>query len=230
MSGKQLTLLEQPATRLLDELGAGKASPGSGCAATLMALIACKMIVTVCSKSSEKQELANNFAIFEFIKEKVKIEIEPRFKVLFDLDAQGFEKVVELRITRDGESDPIHRARLARKANAQLETVSNLTIELIERSFDILGYSITIFDTGWPHVRGDSGVAISASIAAITSGIFILGLNLKTLKSRKFAQDNAAMCETYYARLRELQENAMTRIVALSKEAVEAIQLEMKGL
>lgn len=51
MDGPQLvsqtSLLTRPASQLLDDFGAGRASPGAGSATALMGLLAAKLLVTV---------------------------------------------------------------------------------------------------------------------------------------------------------------------------------------
>jgi len=66
----QLTLLARPTTELLDEFGAGNASPGSGSAAALMGLLAAKLLITVCDKSLTKPECAEHVVGLTHIKNR----------------------------------------------------------------------------------------------------------------------------------------------------------------
>ena len=70
---KQLALLERPAGQLLNDFGAGKASPGSGSAAALMGLLAVKLLVTVCDKSATKPECKKKERVLTYIKEHVQL-------------------------------------------------------------------------------------------------------------------------------------------------------------
>ncbi|KVN34055.1 hypothetical protein WJ63_04190 [Burkholderia pyrrocinia] len=64
-------LLTLPASQLLNDFGAGKASPGSGSAAALMGLLAAKLIRTVCSKSLEKDECRPVERLLRHIREQM---------------------------------------------------------------------------------------------------------------------------------------------------------------
>jgi methenyltetrahydrofolate cyclohydrolase len=44
-------ILSRPTSTLLNDFGAGRAAPGSGSASALMALLAIKLLVTVCKKT-----------------------------------------------------------------------------------------------------------------------------------------------------------------------------------
>jgi methenyltetrahydrofolate cyclohydrolase len=224
MKTTQLQLLNKPTSDLLDDFGAGRASPGSGCAAALMGLLACRMIRTVCLKSREKEDLRANWSKFDLIMSEVETKIEPELRQLFEQDARDFEAVVSLRKNRDAEADPIQKGLLSRQANEKLEEATKCTIKIIEKCFALIDFGITIFESGWQHVRGDSGVAISASIAAVTSGIFIVSLNLKTLKSRKFAHERVALSDELFGRLQNKQQTAFRCVITLNAESVGAIQ------
>ena len=56
----------------------------------------------------------------------------------------------------------------------------------------LIDHAIIIFDQGSKKVRGDSGAAISAAIAAVTTGIFVANLNLRSFRSGQWARDTQA--------------------------------------
>ena len=221
------TLLARPATELLSNFGAGKASPGSGSAAALMGLLSCKLIITVCVKSLEKSDLRKSHETFRYIQSQVTDVIEPKLKDLFEKDAKEFEEVVRLRMARDKSVDVLEKSSLSRQANDLLETATNNSFEIIDQCFKLVDHGIVVFSNGWHAVRGDSGAAISAAVAGVTSGIFISNLNLKALKDRKFALDNIHRCEDLYNQLSQKQSRAFECVTSLNSEAIDAIQLEL---
>jgi methenyltetrahydrofolate cyclohydrolase len=223
-------LLNTPTNDLLDAFGAGQAAPGSGSAAALMGLLAAKLIMTVCTKSLEKPECAKDERTFRYIADQVSTELEPRLKILFEQDARNFDQVVALRRLRDLAADRQERGRLSRRANDSLESATNCAIEIADLCMKLIDHGIIAFDNGWHAIRGDSGAAISAAMAGVMSGIFIINLNLKSLKDRKSAEQILQKCGSLYEGLQAKQISAFSCVTSLNKEAIEAIQLELGGL
>lgn len=221
-------LLNRPTSQLLNDFGAGHASPGSGSAAALLSLLAAKMINTVCEISCNKPECKVHEREFSFIKKSIKDEIEPRLKELFQLDAIDFEKVVELRVKRDRAENPNEKAKYSRESQELLETATNYTFEVGEISIRLMSFGLVMFENGWHAIRGDSGVSISAAMSGVMSSIFIANLNLKTLKKRKYARENMARCQNLQESLNRLQTQAFSCVTAISSESIQAIQLELE--
>ncbi|MEQ1526295.1 MAG: cyclodeaminase/cyclohydrolase family protein [Gallionella sp.] len=219
-------LLAKPTTELLSEFGAGKASLGSGSAAALMGLLSCRLIITVCTKSLEKQELKKEHNNFVYVMNQASGVIYPKLTELFEKDARDFDEVVRLRILRDKATNTNTKSQFSRQANDLLETATNNSFEIIEQCFKLVDHGIVVFSSGWHAVRGDSGAAISAGIAGVTSGIFIANLNLKMLKDRKFAAEKIARCDELYKELTYKQMRAFECVTSLNSEAISAIQLE----
>jgi formiminotetrahydrofolate cyclodeaminase len=221
-------LLNRPANQLLNDFGAGRASPGSGSAAALLSLLSAKMINTVCEISENKPECDVYKNEFEFIKKTINEEIEPRLKELFQRDAMDFEKVIALRIKRDQAENSTEKSRYSRESQDLLETATNYTFEIGEISIRLMGYGVAMFEHGWHAIRGDSGVSISAAMSGVMSAIFIANLNLKTLKNRKYAKENMNRCQNLQDNLNKLQTQAFSCVIAISSESVRAIQLELE--
>lgn len=225
---KQISLLDRPAGQLLNDFGAGKASPGSGSAAALMGLLAAKLLVTVCDKSISKPECKGSERVLIYIKEQVQ-EIEPRLIELFEKDAKEFDEVVALRIARDKAESAQDRSKLSRQSQDLLETATDNAFSIIEQCMKLIDHGVVVFESGWHAVRGDSGAALSASIAGVLSGIFIANLNIKTLKGRKYAADNLKRCSDLYKQLEIKQGKAFSCVTSLNAEAIASIQLELDG-
>jgi formiminotetrahydrofolate cyclodeaminase len=220
-------ILERPATQLLNDFGAGKASPGSGSATALLSILSAKMIITVCEISSSKPECEKSHKDFGFISSQIKEKIEPRLRELFELDAKDFEKVVDLRVKRDKSKDSAERAKFSRESLDLLETATDYTFEVADLSFLLMEYGITLFEHGWHAIRGDSGVSISAAMSGIMSSIFIINLNLKTLKRRNYSNDNLKRVQSIQKKLEEIQIRAFSCVTSISSESLDSIQLEL---
>lgn len=225
---KQISLLDRPTGQLLNDFGAGKASPGSGSAAALMGLLAVKLLVTVCDKSASKPECKSNEKVLAYIREQVQA-IEPRLIELFEKDAKDFEEVVALRIARDQAESAQDKSKRSRQSQELLETATDNAFHIIEQCMKLIDHGVVVFESGWPSVRGDSGAALSAAIAGVLSGIFIANLNIKTLKGRKYAADNLHRCDALYKELAAKQAKAFSCVTSLNAEAIASIQLELDG-
>lgn len=221
-------LLSRPTNQLLNDFGAGRASPGSGSAAALLSLLSAKMINTVCEISLKKPECEASKKEFEFIVRTIKEEIEPRLKDLFESDAKDFEKVVALRVKRDQAEHSSEKAKYTKEALDLLETATNYTFEVGEISIRLMGFGVVMFEKGWHAIRGDSGVSISAAMSGVMSSIFIANLNLKTLKKRKYAKENVARCQNLQDTLSRLQTQAFSCVTTISSESISSIQLELE--
>ena len=221
-------ILARPANQLLNDFGAGKASPGSGSAAALLGLLASKMIITVCDISLRKNECSKSHREFEFITNKVREEVEPKLKELFEKDAKDFEKVVSLRVLRDKSTDTNEKSKFSRESLDLLQVATSYTFEVAETSITLMEYGVTMFEHGWHAIRGDSGVAISAAMSGVMSSIFIINLNLKTLKRRKYASENVIRVQALRAKLEELQTKAFSCVTHISAESLESIQFELE--
>lgn len=225
---RQVALLDRSTGQLLNDFGAGKASPGSGSAAALMGLLAAKLLITVCDKSATKPECKKNENVLIYIKEQV-LAIEPRLIELFEKDAREFDEVVALRIARDIAESAQEKSKLSRQSQDLLETATENAFHIIELCMKLIDHGVVVFESGWHAVRGDSGAALSAAIAGVMSAIFIANLNIKTLKGRKYAEDNLGRCDELYKELSAKQTKAFSCVTSLNAEAIASIQIELDG-
>jgi formiminotetrahydrofolate cyclodeaminase len=218
-------LLAQPANKLLDAFGAGQASPGSGSAAALMGLLAVRLIRTVCLKSLQKNPERNTEVTLRHLLDELGA-IEPSLRALFEKDAREFDEIVRLRIARDAATDPDVKSTASRRANDLLEVATDNTFQIIDLCLPLIDHGVTVFEHGWQSVRGDSGAAISAAIAAVTSGLFIANLNIKRLKERNYARDNIDRCAAVLALLQQKQQTALGCVTSLNAEALDSLAIE----
>lgn len=241
------SLLDKSVSGLLDDFGAGNSAPGSGSAAALMGILAGKLIITVCSLSLKKAALerrgiddglikSNNLKFIQFenqyqyIIDDIRNNIEPELKFLFEEDSKEFEQVVELRRQRI-EAGNVDNKKLQSKYNKEsldkLQHVTDFVFRISDQCFKLIEHGNFIFDNAYTAVRGDSGAAISAAIASITSSIFIINLNLVSLSRRKWAKEKKKSCDDMYEKLQKKQYDAFTRVGALSTEVVETMQFNI---
>jgi formiminotetrahydrofolate cyclodeaminase len=220
-------LLELPTNQLLEDFGAGNASPGSGSAAALMGLLACKLIVTVCRKSLEKQACQKHWTAFEYIQDQILTLHEPMLRTLFEKDAREFDKVVALRRERDKAEAAHDKSIHSRASNDLLEEATENAFKIADICMKLIDHGIVVFENGWQAVRGDSGAAISVAVSGVMSGIFIANLNIKSLKGRQYAATNVGKCGELYAELQKKQARAFGCVVSLNAEALAAVQLDL---
>ena len=211
----------------MNRFGAGRASPGSGSASALLALLAAKMELTVCEISSGKEECSENRTDFEFIRNEIFDKIEPNLKQLFEDDARDFERVVELRKARNRARTPNAKSAKQREALDLLEVANGYAIGIAEDGLRLMEFGILLFETGWHAIKGDSGVAISSSMASVMSCIFVINLNIETLKRRKYALEAKVQLDSIESRLTRLQARAFSCITQSGTDAVEALELEL---
>lgn len=83
----------------------------------------------------------------------------------------------------------------------------------------LIDHSIFIFDQAFASARGDSGAAIASAIAAVTSGVFVANLNLKSFGASKWKTEIENTCESLLSELEKKQSSAFSKIVTLSEEA-----------
>lgn len=215
-----LNYLSKPTTELLDDLGAGNAAPGSGSAAALLGLISANMIITVCKKSLTKPECKESFSQLRLIQEQVLDDIAPQLKVLFEKDAEQFDKVIKLRIEAKNSEN---KKNITRKSNDVLQIANDYVFDISNLSLRLMQHGISIFKLGWHAVRGDSGVAISSALSSVMSSIFIINLNLKKLNNRIYAQEHIGKIQKLEQDLQKLQSEALACVTSLSNESLKSI-------
>lgn len=244
------SLLEKSVNGLLDDFGAGNSAPGSGSAAALMGILSGKLIITVCrisiKKTLQEKRAIDNGVIksnqlkyipfenqFQFIIDDIKNNIEPDLKHLFEEDSKEFEQVVELRkkrIQAEVDSNKELQSKYNKESLDKLQHVTEFVFRISDQCFKLIEHGNFIFDKAYTAVRGDSGAAISAAIAGVTSSIFIINLNLVSLSRRNWSKEKKKTCDEMYDKLQRMQLEAFTRVGALRSEVVETMQLDIEDL
>jgi formiminotetrahydrofolate cyclodeaminase len=224
----QPSLFDLPATELLAKFGAGTATPGSGCAAALMALLSTKLVTAVARMTEERgssQEAREQAAIVVRVLET---RIGPRLKELFDEDAFVFEQVIVARKQRDNSADPAEKRKFTAQASDNLHKATEILFEIVELSFQVKEYGSSIWEKGFRPAMGDAGAGISAAIAAITTCLLVANLNLRSTRSN-WAREARSRWEDISVRLLAAQEQLVV-LVKNSSEDTAGKLFEMGNL
>jgi formiminotetrahydrofolate cyclodeaminase len=84
--------LQLPTEKLLDEFGGGRHKPGSGSAAALLGLVACKMMQTVIIVTRRNSTYIANMPQLEFILSILVDQDEPFFRDAVQRDSEQFDR------------------------------------------------------------------------------------------------------------------------------------------
>ena len=80
--------LQMPTSQLMDEFGAGRHKPGSGSAAALLGLVACKMMQTVITVTRRNASYAANIPQLDFVGSALLNKNEPFFRDAVQRDSE----------------------------------------------------------------------------------------------------------------------------------------------
>jgi len=215
-------LLELPTNKLLDKLGAGNHIPGSGSAAALNGIIACKLLSTVIQltlspKRKGKYKHCKSKCIK--IKEELEKRICPRLEKLFQDDSNQFDKVINKRRQRDAEQNQLLKIDLQRQTQKEMITATSIPFEIANLSLNIAEYSIYIFDNGFKSARGDTSVALFNSIASIAGCLSIINLNVQSIRNHEMVKRIAKAKTKIEHSFDLVKELSIERLDILSGEA-----------
>lgn len=92
----------------------------------------------------------------------------------------------------------------------------------------LIDYGFTIFDKGFQSARGDSGVAISNLLSAISGSLFVTLLNIRTGRKsqwiEKLREDAEKIGQSYNTK----QKLALTKVLDLYKEGIDIKDYQLK--
>lgn len=182
-------LLDLTITEFLNDLGAGKHKPGSGSAAAFNGLIACQLLRTVAKITLKKKSYSDIHVKCTEIEYDIEQKIFPELTVLFQTDSDQFHKAIVKRKQRNAEQNQKVKNDLAQEALDELIISTELPIKIADLSKKLAEHSIFLLKHGYIAVRGDSGVALSSSLAAITGCIAIIELNLTSFPKNNWTKD-----------------------------------------
>ncbi|HTK19558.1 MAG TPA: cyclodeaminase/cyclohydrolase family protein [Mucilaginibacter sp.] len=225
---QQIEFLELPTKKLLEKFGEGKHIPGSGSAVALSGLLASELIKTVCKLTKRKPEYYNVHTELDYIQVQIETIYQPRFFELFNRDIAVFDEVSRLRQLRDLATDLNERRRLSRQATERLKEATEIPLEICRICLQLSPLAFSIFDTGFKSARGDSGVAISNLLSAMSGSLFIAFLNLKTGNSSKWVKDLREEAEKLASQYGKTHKEAIRRITMLYSEGLAEDSIQTK--
>lgn len=208
-----------PTGKLLDRFGSGGHKPGSGSAAALLGLVSCKLIQTVVTLSNGRKEYQGVKEQLTLANQSVTDEIEPILYKALQEDSIQFDLVIQARLLRDAELDPAKKRVLSEASLAQLRKATDIPIIISENCLRLAERAITIFDLGFQSARGDSGVAISAALAASSGAISIIYLNLTRFRGGEWAIQKRKKADELFQQTQKLQLEMVSRLSSLQTEA-----------
>lgn len=212
--------LELPTSQLLEAYGAGSHIPGSGSAAALSALIAIELMRTVCKLTLQKPRYRAVHKELELIATRLETDHKPRLRQLFSEDIRVFNDVSVNRIRRDGSLTPRDRERYSRLALRHQRKATTIPLDICRLALETLPLAIVVFDKGFKSARGDSGVAISNLLSAISGSLFIVFLNLRSFRRGKWLREIRGAAEELAREFGTNQRQAFTKVLELYEEGL----------
>lgn len=217
-------LLKLPTDKLLEKFGSGNHKPGSGSAAAYQGMLSAQLTRTVISLTNEEKR-RKNYAEWlpELLKFDAAIEthIYPELQRLFQADSDQFDTVIKTREARNNEPNTYKRQQLADKAVKELMTATEMPIEIANLCIGLAIASLYVFEHGFKSARGDSGVAFNSALSAVAGCLSIIDLNLLSFTSNDWTVAIRPQVEVLREKYYKLQEEGITKLDELRKEAEE---------
>jgi formiminotetrahydrofolate cyclodeaminase len=213
-------LIKLPTDQLLTKFGSGGHKPGSGSAAALLGLVACKLLQTVISLSAGREKYQGVEQQLTLANQDVLDGIEPVLRSAMQEDSEQFDLVIESRRLRDAETDSHKKRQLAEKALSELRMATDIPIRIAEACLLLADKAMVVFDLGFKAARGDSGVAISSALAGASGAISIIYLNLTSFKGSEWAVQMRVKADELNSRIQKLQIQLADRITRLQEEVL----------
>lgn len=221
--------LEMPTQALLDQFGAGQHKPGSGTAAALLGLVACKMMRTVITVTCRNPKYAANVVKLKFVESALAEKHEPFFTGAVQRDSVQFDRYHKARLARNACAEPAERRRLNDLARAELMPATQIPLDIAQHALDTARHGMVVYDLGARHTRGDSGVAISAAVSSCSGALFVVYLNLHEFREGRWALNIRADADRITEGYRALQSEQFNRVSRIQAEGerVATEQLEL---
>jgi formiminotetrahydrofolate cyclodeaminase len=213
-------LISLPTSQLLTKFGSGGHKPGSGSAAALLGLIGCKLIQTVVSLSSGREQYKGVEAQLTLANQDILDGIEPILMAAVQEDSEQFDKVIGSRRLRDLATEKVERRHLSELALAELRAATEIPLRIAEACLKVAEKGLVVFDLGFKAARGDSGVAISSALAGAAGSLSIIYLNLTSFKGGEWAIDVRQKADAISLRVQALQVQLLERVARLQAEAI----------
>ena len=217
-----------PTQTLLDEFGAGRHKPGSGSAAALLGLVACKMMQTVVTVTLRNPQYVANFAQIKFVGEALTSRHEPFFRDAVQRDSIQFDRYYQAMQARRAINDPIEKRRLNDRCREELMPETEIPLEIAQHALETAERGMVVYDIGARHARGDSGVAVSAALSSCSGALFIVYLNLLQFREGRWATTMRTNADSIAVRFQALQFEQFRRVSRIQAEGIESPHPELE--
>lgn len=224
----QPPLLDQRARKLLAKFGDGSHTPGSGCAAALMGLLSAQLILTVCKITLS--DMSNGPIDLRYMASEMERKFIPRLQDLFQRDADLFNLVIESRRSSKAAAQESDKRRWNDRSLALLREATDVVLDVADLSLELIDHGIVVFDQGVKKVRGDSGAAISAAIAGVSSSVFVTNLNLRKFRGGEWARRTQGRVNLLRDEVTARQAVAFERVASLQAIALTEERLPLLEL
>jgi formiminotetrahydrofolate cyclodeaminase len=219
--------LQLSAEKRLEEFGAGGHKPGSGSAAALLGLVACKIMKTVVTVTLRNGKYSGNFSQLEFVRSLLSERHEPFFYDAVQRDAVQFDICFRARQARNACTDSAEKRRLTDRAREQLIPATEIPLAIAEHALEVADRGLLVFDLGARYARGDSGVAVSSALSSCSGALFVVFLNLLEFREGQWARTTRASADAIAERYRSLQLEQFRRVSRIQAEGLPDSQLEL---
>jgi formiminotetrahydrofolate cyclodeaminase len=220
--------LQLPTHALLDEFGAGRHKPGSGSAAALHGLVACKMMQTVITVTRRNASYAQNISQLNFVGQALLTRNESFFRDAVQKDSEQFDRYHKAVMLKRAATDATERRYLADNARNELIPATEIPLDIARHGLETAERGMVVYDLGVRHARGDSGVAVSAALSSCSGALFIVYLNLLQFREGVWARTTRATADSIAERFQALQFEQFRRVVRIQAEGVEVPQPELQ--
>jgi formiminotetrahydrofolate cyclodeaminase/Zn-dependent peptidase ImmA (M78 family) len=210
-------LIDLPTSQLLNKFGAGNHKPGSGSAAALQGMLSARLLQTVISLTKDPkraQRYARQLPQLHKIESALEGRIIPSLERLFQEDSDQFDRAIQLRQHRENEIDPVMRKQWADQAISALIPATETPIQIAKDCVELARFALDVFDHGFQSALGDSGVALSAAISAVSGSLSIVELNLRDFEASDWTSRIRTSRDVLMAELDELTEEARKRLAS----------------
>lgn len=220
--------LQLTTNKLLDQFGAGGHKPGSGTAAALLGLVGCKMMQTVILATRRNLRYSANIAQLDFVSSVILQQHEPFFRDAVQRDSMLFDSYYHARIKAKECVDESEKRRLTESAREELMKATEMPLEIARHAADAAQKGLDVYDLGAAHVRGDSGLAISAALSSCSGALFIVYLNLLKFREGRWAITTRADADSVKLQYQFLQSEQFRRVSRIQAEGIDDFQIGLQ--
>ncbi len=167
----------------LSEVASSSPAPGGGSVAAVAGALGAALCSMVCRLTIGKKKYAEFEEELKMILERSEV-LQRELKELVTKDAESFNAVMNARKLSERNEHEV-----ARRLNAIEESTkraASVPLEVMEKSFAVLGLSKIVAQKGNPNVASDAGVSALMAKAAIDGAYLNVKINLPSIEDKEF--------------------------------------------